>query len=295
MSRPSGPPSRARCGLVVPDAGLEPFDLRGGDVGRVGDDRVEGPSPRTGPSRSPRRKSMRSATPCWAAFLRATARACFADVDRHEPGPGLAVRRGDRQAARAGADVHGADRLEGLGQCQEFDDDEFRLGAGDQHGRRDLERQGVELLAADEVGHRRALGPAADQVAEPAARAAPHLVGEVGVELHALPLEHVGQHDLRVEPRALRAPSLEVIGRPGQQPADGPRLVGPLLDAGLGDREVSIDGICCPVKRDQPGPMTNARDRSADQARSPSCSRRSCSIRAPVRGSRSPCMTWSRL
>ncbi len=66
-----------------------------------------GPSPATGSSWSPSRKSIRSATPSEAAFRLATARACFGNIDGHEPRRGLVVRRGDRQAARAGPHVDG--------------------------------------------------------------------------------------------------------------------------------------------------------------------------------------------
>ena len=48
-------------------------------------------------------------------------------------------------------------------------DDELGFGPGDQHGRRDLERQAPELLAAEDVGHRLALHAAFD---EPVVRAA---------------------------------------------------------------------------------------------------------------------------
>ena len=126
-----------------------------------------------------------------------------------------------------------------LVDVEELDDHELRLGPGDQDGGRDLEGQGVELLPPDQVGDGRALGAAADQVAKPAARALRHLLLEVGVELDALPVEDVGQHDLRVEPGTLRAPSLEVIGRPGQEPPDGPRAPGPHSDLGVIARAVA--------------------------------------------------------
>ncbi len=54
---------------------------------------------------------------------------------------------------------------------QVLDDDEFRFRTRDQHGRRDREGQRIKLLAADEIGDRRTLGPAANQLAKRGSRA----------------------------------------------------------------------------------------------------------------------------
>ncbi len=131
---------------------------------------------------------------------------------------------GDGQAARSRADVHGPGLIHGPGQLEELDDHELRLGPGDEDGRRDLQGQRVELLAADEVGHGRPLGAAADQVAKGASGPLAHLFLVVSVKLDALPVEHVGQHDLGIEPGALRSPPAEEVRGPGQQPADRPGL-----------------------------------------------------------------------
>ena len=117
-----------------------------------------GPSPATGSSWSPRRKSIRSRTPIWAALRRATARASSEISMATKRAAGLVVRRRDGQTTRAGADIDGAGRRQVAGVLQVFDDDEFRFGTGDQHGRRDREGQRIKLLAADEIGHGRSLG-----------------------------------------------------------------------------------------------------------------------------------------
>ena len=104
---------------------------------------------------------------------RATARASLADVDRDEPRRVVLVtpRRSPGSPSRSRRRRTRGDSS-WLGQRQELDDHELRLGPRDQHGGRDREGQRVELLAADEVGHRRTLGAAADQLAK-AARARP--------------------------------------------------------------------------------------------------------------------------
>jgi hypothetical protein len=76
MSRPSGPGEEGGCGLVVADLGVEGVAVGGGDVGRVGDDGVEGLRlPRERLSRSDSRKRMRAVRLWRAAFSRARSRA----------------------------------------------------------------------------------------------------------------------------------------------------------------------------------------------------------------------------
>ena len=97
------------------------------------------------------------------------------------------------------------------------------------------------------------LGASADQVAERAAGPLADVLLEVGVELHPLPAEHVGQQHLGVEPGALGPSSLEEVGRPGQQPADRPALVrvgrggggrrGLAIGAGTGPGYIHISGL----------------------------------------------------
>ena len=109
-----------------------------GNVGRVGDNRVEARiAVQAASSRSPRRKSIRSATPSDAALRRGDRQRPLADIDRHEMALGLLMSRRDRQAARAGADVDAPGRLELASYRQVFGDDEFRLGSRDEHVRRD--------------------------------------------------------------------------------------------------------------------------------------------------------------
>ena len=127
------------------------------------------------------------------------------DVDGDERGRGMLVGAGDGQAARSRADIDGPRLIDGPGQIEELDDHELRLGPGDEDGGRDLQGQRVELLAADQVGHGRPLGAAAHQVAKDGSGLLADLLLVVGVKLNPLPAEHMGQHDLGVEPGALRS------------------------------------------------------------------------------------------
>ena len=185
-----------------------------------------GASPATGPSRSPWRNSIRSARPCGPAFASATARAsglmsiatnravlwCWAQARARQPEPVPTSTHAGRLDAPWSA-------------ARNSTTTNSESGRGIRTAGETVRGERVELLAADEVGHRHPLGAAADQVAEGAARRLADLVLEVGVELDPLPAEHLGQHDLGVEPRALGPAPLEVIGRPGQEPADRPALV----------------------------------------------------------------------
>ena len=64
--------------------------------------------------------------------------------------------------------------------------------------------------------------PAADELAEGATRRFPHLLLVMGVEPHPIPIEHPGQQHLGIEPGALRPSTLEEVGGPDQEAADGP-------------------------------------------------------------------------
>ena len=75
------------------------------------------------------------------------------------------VRQRDGQAAAAGADVGDRQRRVAIGQQLERGlDDQLGLGPGNQHGRRDLERETPELLAAGDVGERFARRPPGDEL-----------------------------------------------------------------------------------------------------------------------------------
>ena len=53
-----------------------------------------------------------------------------------------------------------------LGKLQAFDDDVLAIGPRDQHRRRDLQLQSVKFLAPDQIRHRAAFQPLADQIAK---------------------------------------------------------------------------------------------------------------------------------
>ncbi len=125
-----------------------------------------GPSAATGSSRSPSRKSIRSATPMRRGVCPGDRKGRFGDVNGHEPALGLAVRRGDRQTARAGSHIDGSRRSNVTRRREIFDDHEFRFGTRNQNGRSDLERQRIKLLAANQVGDGRSFGASANQVAK---------------------------------------------------------------------------------------------------------------------------------
>ena len=173
-----------------------------------------GPSPATGASRSPRRKSIRSRTPCRAAFRRATARPPLADIDRDEMRPGLSMRRRNRQAARAGADVDATRRLELARDGQVLGDDELGFGPRDQDIGRNFKGQREEFLPAHEIRHRRAGGTLDYELAKALSRRLVDLVVEMRIQLDSLAVQDMSQHDFRVQTGALGSPALQVIGGP---------------------------------------------------------------------------------
>jgi len=166
---PVGAAVESRPRLVVPHSRVETFDVLRGDVGRIGDDRIEWPL--TGHRSELVAESKINAVRDTelGRIPPGDLKGFFADVNGHEPRPRLPVRRGDRQTSRACTDVDAAGRFELACQRQVFGNHELRFGARNQDCRGDDEGEREKLLASHEVGDRSAFGTAANQLAEAAA------------------------------------------------------------------------------------------------------------------------------
>jgi hypothetical protein len=139
-------------------------------------------------------------------------------------------RQGHRDGAAPGPDVgHGERRRAGrarrasqsLGDRAEREvDEDLRLGARDQgpgvHG----ECRAVELLEAADVGHGLPRGTPVDEGEEASRRLRPHGTLGMGEDGGSLDAERVGQEQLRVQARALRAARAEAVDRGRQVLAD---------------------------------------------------------------------------
>src|SRR5262249_29580050 len=109
----------------------------------------------------------------------------------------------------------------------------------------DLELQREELLAADEIRRRTALGTLANQLAE----ALPGVLGRHVVlaheKLEPLPAQGVGQQDLGLDLRPFNTFFREELGRPLAQPLDAPRF----LASGCPARRLAHDRSPSPPRR----------------------------------------------
>ena len=106
-SQAVGTAIKGRWRLVLTDSSLEPRDLVGCDVGRIGDDRVEGLLTADWLEDVAESKidAVRDFVPSGVEL--GNFECLPADVDGHEPHLGISVSRGDRQTARAGPHIDG--------------------------------------------------------------------------------------------------------------------------------------------------------------------------------------------
>jgi hypothetical protein len=132
----------------------------------------------------------------------------------------------DGDAARPGSEVEDARRGQRPGAFQGGQHQRLRRRSWDQHGRCDLERQFVKLLAADQVCDRTALDPTADQVAEVRPGVVVGGFVKAGVEVNPLTPEGVGQENLSVQARRLDGFLGQELLRPLEEAADRPGLFG---------------------------------------------------------------------
>ncbi len=258
--------------FVLAHAGLQRRDHRGRDIRRVGNNDVERWLAGGRLQQVPQAEvdAIRHAVP--HRVLAGQRQRGRGTIRRHETGRRMLVCAGDGQAPRACSHVGGPRLFHRPGQLEELDDHELGLGTRDEDGGRDFQGQRIEFLAPHEVRHGCSPGAAAHQLAVgPACLLARFLV-VMRIELYPLPLEHVRQQNLGVQPRALRPALAQVVGGPGEKPSDRPGFRCNLLVAGHGILPMSHTGHV-----------------------SPSCSRRSWSTSALVNDSRSPWITWSRL
>src|SRR5208337_3075855 len=201
----------------------------------------------------------------------------------------MLIRASNCQATGACADVDSPGLRQVPGHFEKLDDHELGLGPGDEHRRRNLQRKRIKFFAANEIGHRRAFDATAHQAAEGGAGHLADFFIIVSVKMYALPVEHVSQHHLGVQPWALRAPPAEEVGGPGQQLADWPRFRSDLIIAAHG----SLRSSC--VVWSSIHPRTSWPVLIREDQTSPSCSRRSAAMSAWVSPTRLPWITWSKL
>jgi hypothetical protein len=110
------------------------------------------------------------------------------------------VREGHGQTSAAGAHVCYRQRLVSIGkQLERGLDDQLRLGAGYEDGRRDFEGQIPELLAAGDIGDRLAPCPAGDELIVLARKAGGWRVAGGREELRGVPAEQPLRQQPRVE------------------------------------------------------------------------------------------------
>ena len=158
----------------------------------------------------------------------------FARIGRHDLGCREMLGHRHREDSAARADIGDPRRAltpcpspggrgELFGQIEKRDDDQFGLRPRDEHARTDFETERIELPPPDEIGHRRSLRPLADQFAEGGPLLLVRHVFEGRIELDPLAAQGLGQQDFGVQPRRVGPATLEIVGRPLQQSADGPR------------------------------------------------------------------------
>ncbi len=211
--------SRDRCQLWLELAhlGVEPRQVARGDVGRVGQDRVEAapcdaiqqvalhelhlqPQPlRIGPGDGKRARR---------------------DVGGRDPRPGQLGGNRQGDGAGAGADVQHPRLLDTLEQRQRPLDDQLGLGPGHQHPLVDRQLDRPETAAAGDVGDRLPAAAPADQLADLRQLLLGQRAIVVGVELDPGHPQGMGQQQLRVEPRRRAALLLEVAGTRSQHLAE---------------------------------------------------------------------------
>jgi hypothetical protein len=189
-------------GFVVTDAAVEGFDLGAGDVGRVGDDQIEGLGVDDGFEGGEEVAFFDGDAAGEAEAVEVAAGdggGGGADLGGDDDGGLEAVRDGGGDAPAAGAEVEDAggveDHLSADGLDDVFDEG-FGVGAGDQGVAGDLELEVEEMGLAGEVGDRFVLGGALDEVAEAGAIGVGEGVLVVGVELDAGAVEDVGEEEL---------------------------------------------------------------------------------------------------
>ena len=109
---------------------------------------------------------MRSATPCLAALRRATARASGLRSVAVTRAPLCCLATATAMAPEPVPMSRMLGSASGFARRQALVDQRLGVRPRDQHGGADLELQREELLAADQVRHRAAFEPLADQLLE---------------------------------------------------------------------------------------------------------------------------------
>src|SRR6266511_1531163 len=158
--------------LVARDLGLEPIDLGRVDVGRVRDDQVEGALQSGKELSLDELDAIRESgsRPVLIGHGQSALRGLRGDDAR----PRMLIRDGERDRARADADVEDA-RLSHIGEELEAAlDDRLGLRPGDEHARIDSKAEPAETPLAQEVGERLAPLAPLDELAEAVLRSEEH-------------------------------------------------------------------------------------------------------------------------
>ena len=150
-----GPAVQGHVGLVIPDGGVQPGNIPGGDIGGIADDAVKVPQPLERRAQGVQLHGCHPAGKAAAAdVLAADPQSPVAELPQHHPGVLHLAGDGQAQAAGTGAQVQDPGGLllpqpadGGLGQG-------LRVGPGDQHAFADVQGQAVKLPLADEISHR---------------------------------------------------------------------------------------------------------------------------------------------
>lgn len=184
--------------LMVAHFGLEADAVALGYIWRVRDDQVEEPVDVAKQVRQDESDATRD--PETRPIPSGDLQRFGGHVSGDEGGARAFVRQRYSQTSAAGADVRDRERRVTIGeQLERRFHDQLRLGAGNEDGRRDFERQIPELLASGDIGDRLAPRPAGDELIVFARETGRRRVAGGREELRGVPAEQPLRQQPRVE------------------------------------------------------------------------------------------------